>query len=95
MRVRAVRVSGELWQEICTQGWKAADDIGIVECVEGLPEGAKFVGLHYERWNGKDIVPTLVFLFEHPDFDNVPEGKKIPDIDIIFEKRPINEDLFL
>lgn len=80
MGKRAVRVSGELWQEICTVGWS-----GTSECVEGLPEGATFcnvaVSLLRELGEGAAQISTLAFIFEHPDWPEV-EGK-VPVVNVV------------
>lgn len=72
-----VRISLELFQQICTQGWKApADGMGL-ECVEGLPENARLVGSGYSA-AGRSIE----LLFESPDWpkagkDHGPEHLKV------------------
>ena len=85
MGKRAVQVSNQLWQEICTIGWRAGDR-SIVECVEGLPEGAVFYSAYFKS-NGEQPLhrPILVFVFEHPDWpghDEYQLGDNLPVIDV-------------
>lgn len=85
MKLRSVVISGPLWQDIFTEGW----EIGYGEtlrCTNGLPEGAKCTGVFYKEWQGIEATPSLVFVFEHPDFEDVKEGDPIPRLDIVFER---------
>ena len=78
MGKRAVEVSGELWQQICTAGWRAGDK-AIVECIEGLPEDAVFYDVEYR--GGFEV---LHFVFEHPDWPEVKPGRDIPVISVAY-----------
>jgi len=87
MGKRAIEISGELWQEWLTRGFS----IGFpdkIECTEGLPEGATFHAAFYRQWPGMSvsITPSLVFVFEHPDWPAQELGKVIPSIDVVFRK---------
>ena len=75
MGKKAVQVSGELWQEICTVGWSVgAPD--KVECIKGLPEGATFCEAFYEYPH------MFVFVFEHPDWPEIEPGEDMLIIEI-------------
>ncbi len=82
MGLVSVYISGELWQEIMTVGWKAGD----IECVEGLPEGAIWKSVSYIGPRGSDPMPVLVFVFEHPNLEEVAKGAAIPVIDIVHKR---------
>ena len=78
MGKRAVEVSGELWQQMCTVGWRAGDK-AIVECVDGLPEGATFYGVEYR--GGCEV---LHFVFEHPDWPTEDrDAAALPTISVV------------
>lgn len=61
MGKRAVEVSSQLWQQVCTVGWRAGDK-SVVECVKGLPEGATFRDVNVSDRG------VITFIFEHPDW---------------------------
>lgn len=82
MRIKAIRVSSGLWQASCMTGW----EIGGRKCLEGLPEGAVFVGAFYKQWDGRRATPDLIFTFMHPSFEDIPEGEPIPEIAIVWER---------
>jgi len=80
MGKKAVRVTGALWQDICTVGWR-----GTFECTEGLPEGAvfcfaSFLLVAYEP--GPAVV--VVVTFEHPDWPEIEPGEDVPTLDIVW-----------
>ncbi len=54
---------------------------GIITTVEGLPKDAKFVRDYYDHQSGQ-----LCFLFSHPSFNEVPEGRIIPIRKIVFRE---------
>lgn len=85
MGLVSVEISGELWQEIMTVGWKAGDG-RVIECIKGLPEGAIWRSVSYIGPRGSDPMPILVFTFEHPDFKELAKGASIPVIDIVHQK---------
>lgn len=96
MGTKQIHVSGELWQQICTVGWKAT-----LECTEGLPEGATFCGVSYIfpalplGQMGTPPPPlaeymkfsrhTVVFIFEHPDWPEIGPGEDVPVISVAHE----------
>lgn len=89
MGLASVHISGEFWQEIMTEGWSNIDDGAVVKCVKGLPEGAVCKSVFYRQWPAmSDFAPTpeLVFVFEHPDFDEVSPGDPIPPIRVVYRK---------
>lgn len=90
MGTRQIQVSGELWQQVCTVGWK-----GTFECTEGLPEGATFCGLSYKShffgslWHEAPHPKSpniIIFIFEHPDWPEIEPGEDAPIIDVVWEK---------
>lgn len=85
MRVRALCVSGKFWQQIATEGWEAGRD-HILGCTKGLPVGAVFRGAFYQQWRGNETTPDLVFVFEHPDFEDVPDGEEIPHQEVVYKR---------
>lgn len=88
-----LQISGQLWQEIFTKGWKAGNG-EIVECIEGLPEGAVCKSVFYKQWPAmSDLAPApdLIFVFEHNDFDEVKPGAPIPMMHIVHQRHYLNE----
>jgi hypothetical protein len=81
-RLKAVEVSGELFLEWITEGYKTGGPFYVTECLEGLPEGVSFVSVQYDVKYGLDPIPLLLFIFEHPDFDIVRPGDEIPRVAI-------------
>ena len=90
MGTKQIQVSGELWQEICTVGWRAT-----LECTNGLLEGATFCGMSYKSHFFEDALfreaphpespHILVFIFEHPDWPEIEIGEDAPVLDITWE----------
>lgn len=76
-RQKIVRVSLELLQATITSGWTLKND---VECIEGLPCGAKLL----RSWTDEGI---LYMVYSHPSFPAVDEGATIPDQPIQYSKR--------
>lgn len=89
MGKKAVRVTGALWQQICTVGWRMG---GLsrhgLECTEGLPEGATFCAASYEAIQYEEASPCLVLIltFEHPDWPEVEPGQDLPTIGVVWEE---------
>ena len=83
MGTKQIQVSGELWQEICTVGWRAT-----LECTEGLPEGATFCGASFEHVSSASELRRLILVlaFEHPDWPEVELGEDVPVIKIVHER---------
>lgn len=92
-RVKAVRISGVLWQEVFTTGYESGGREYITRCVKGLPEGAAFRNAFYKEWQGYESTPELIFIFEHPDFEKVLDGQPIPELVVEFEQFRI-ENIF-
>lgn len=80
-RLVAVRVSIPFWLELTTKGYKVGR-FGIVECTEGLPEGAELVNSWYDGEHN-----SVVFVFHHPSFVDVPEGGQCPFLVPIYDYR--------
>ena len=77
MGKRAIEVSGQLWQEMTTVGWRCGDR-SVVECIEGLPEDAVFYDVEY-----RGGFEALHFVFEHPDWPEREPGGDIPTLDVV------------
>lgn len=90
---RIISISGELFTEMATEGWQAGGPTGIVRCIEGLPEGARFVASSAERrW--APVEPGLFvvhLLYYHPDWPDVPPGEPYPRQPVTFERVEIDE----
>lgn len=87
MGKRIVRISGVLWQEMCTLGWSIGGSGYIIKCDAGLPEGARFCDAFYDPWSvGKEGVPMLTLIFEHPDWSELSPGERIPEIPVTWAK---------
>lgn len=91
MGKRAIEISGELWQEWLTVGWSIGHPDKI-ECIEGLPEGAKFCSAYYENRNGLGEMPILVLIFERPEWPELAEGAMVPTIRAEYGKFYREED---
>lgn len=86
MGKRAVQVSGALWQEMCTTGWRVgAPSQDGLECIEGLPEGAAF---HSAFYNPSPCLGThlLMLIFEHPNWPALIPGEEIPTVEIVWRQ---------
>ncbi len=83
---RAIGISLELWQQWSTLGYKSE----YIECIEGLPEDAKFVRAFFgHRYN-------LILIFEHPDWseDVLQTDQNIPMIPVTHQTRYKHDRLF-
>lgn len=80
MGTKQIQVSGELWQRVCTTGWR-----GTFECIEGLPEEAMFCFASFlpvAHEPGPAVV--VVLTFEHPDWPEVGPGEDAPVLNIVW-----------
>ena len=91
MGKRIVSISGELFTEMITEGWQAGGTGEVVRCIEGLPEGAKYLGIDaiddvvYQR----DAEPRLFIvrlLYEHPDWPDTPVGEPLENQRVTFQR---------
>ena len=77
----AIKMSVELFQEWITKGFRIGGDSDrAIECIKGLPEGAKFIAAKYLQ-NGWPI-GTLFLVFEHPSFPIIHAGGAIPRLEV-------------
>lgn len=53
------------------------------ECTKGLPIGAKFIGIYQDSSRC-----SLVFGYEHPDFEEIYEGAEAPLTEVEFRAFP-------
>ena len=74
-RCVVVLIVPTLIQMILTKGWRCGADGDIVECVEGLPDGARYVRGFYDAEKG-----LVGLVFEHESFKEVPWGGAMPEI---------------
>lgn len=79
MRIVKISVSNELLLNFVTTGWKSSDGF-IIECVSGLPEGAKIVNVY------RGYPDTVVFEVQHSDYEDIPEGTEPPFFTPVFRK---------
>lgn len=78
-RWRKVSMPPDLLISIMTEGWKVPGKSGeSIQCVKGLPEGAKFV--KYE-WG---ILNTLYLVVEHDSFEPLAERQRPPEHPVEF-----------
>lgn len=75
-RIQGVEVSRELWQDLTTKGWHT-DPKYVLVCREGLPEGAELVNSYYDGQRR-----SVIFIFHHESFDNVPCTAGVPIADV-------------
>lgn len=76
-----VPINGALFKQWLTEG-----ELIFVKCVEGLPPSASFVRSWYDL--GIDIVHLV---YEHPSFDEVPEGSVIPQMLLTYKELSFEE----
>lgn len=83
MGKRIVRVSGELFQMLLTEGtsYPNADGRGI-RITKGLPEGAKLIGMSNDLLFVSD---EWALKYEHPSWPDQPPGLAIPYLNIEVE----------
>ena len=79
-RYVAVEIASECLFQLLTQRFISDFDSSL-ECIEGLPPGAKFVRSFQDPWR---YPRTVVFVFEHDSFEIVPDGQMIPYKTIVF-----------
>ena len=77
-----IPVSHSLLKGQITEGYVTA-----AICKKGLPKGAVFVRSWYDVY--RDIVHLV---YEHPSFDEVPEGEPPPQFHIEFEGLDVNAE---
>lgn len=70
-RVVCVPVADEMLAQ-----WMTTDTVIHARCIDGLPEGARLVGLNRLEFFGYG--PAWQFVFEHESFAPVAEGASIP-----------------
>lgn len=85
MRVKALYVTYSLLADMFTVGWKGDG----VECVKGLPEGARLVQSY-----DMPEVGCAVLVFEHPDFEDVQPFELPPKLDVVHRKNYENVGVF-
>lgn len=77
-RLRRVGIMPEVMIEWMTTGWRASPT-EYVECVEGLPVGAKCIRFDY------DLVSDVAYmLVEHESFELVQHGEVIPKMHVTY-----------
>ena len=80
MKLASVRVSNELLLQMMTKGWKSV----FTECIEGLPEGVRFIDAYVEENSGD---PVVVLVVSHDSFEEIPLGHPVPWFgDITFQR---------
>ena len=69
---RIVRISGELFTEMITEGWQCGGHSEVVRCIKGLPAGAKYVGAGMLYEIGDRMAEPRHFavklFYDHPDW---------------------------
>lgn len=81
-RIVRATVSADLMAELMRVGWRIpAGNIQAIECIQGVPPDAKFVG---SMPSPADL--SVWFFFEHESFDVVPEGGVIPIVQIVHRR---------
>ena len=80
-RRKMVLISPELIQGMLTTGWSIGKD-RTIECTDGLPGGATFVGAHYDY-----IRQVIALVFEHPDWPEITPHSEPPIIMPTFQAR--------
>jgi hypothetical protein len=79
--LRKVIATGELVTGLLTDHARLAQR-GTIEVLDGLPEGARLVYAEVDREatiDKPDGQPSLVLIFEHPDWPDMPDGS-VPTI---------------
>lgn len=71
-RYRRVVIDFDFLTQILTTGWSIGD-AQTITCIDGLPEGAKFIHAIYDV-----LSDTENLVFEHESFEPIPQGQMIP-----------------
>lgn len=71
-RYRRVAISFDLLVQMLTTGWSIGD-AQTITCIDGLPEGAKFIRAIYDI-----LSDTESLVFEHESFEPIQQGQIIP-----------------
>jgi len=86
-RIRGVEASTHFWQHTATEGWHM-DPEYVTVCDIGLPEGAELIGSYHDG-NRR----TVVLVYHHESFDDVPIGADTPIRDVVYKQ--IRRDVWL
>lgn len=80
MGYRVVRVNGEIFDHLMTQGNRWPDCQGRTLVVDnGLPEGAKLVAMSIDLYF---LSNQIALRFSHPSWPDLPEGCATPELQI-------------
>lgn len=80
-RLARVPISFQVLIDMCAVGWKPN---GLLECIEGIPEGSVFIGSYSD-----DRTQCAYLIFSHPSFEIVPPGNSIPDVRVVHHIEPL------
>lgn len=83
MRLKRVKVTGEAIPGLFVKG-------RMHECVEGLPEDAKFLRAWFEPSND-----CFSLIFESESFEDVQVGCQVPEIQVAFTRHIIPKRLYI
>jgi len=90
MGQRIVRMSGEIFQQILTEGFTLPTRGGRrFRVTRGLPEGAKFVGMAHGLYFDTG---EWALKFEHPSWTDIPPDHVIPTLRIEFTEELMGAD---
>ncbi len=73
-RRKVVPISMHMFHTLFMQG-----NVIHAECIQGLPSDARFIGMAYEPLRN-----VYVLCFESEQWEPVPEGKTLPQLDVIY-----------
>jgi hypothetical protein len=76
MRLKTVTFSPVLFTQWVTQG----NVVPAVQCLSGVPEGSQFVRGFYDGYRN-----VFGAVYEHPAFDDVPDGQEIPEFTAVLQ----------
>ena len=94
MGQRIVRMTGELFQELLTEGRTFPDAAGkVLKVTKGLPEGARLVGLSHDRYF--TTYGQWALKFEHPSWPDGRPGDAIPELRVEFGVESPDPALFV
>ena len=85
-RLRRVGITSAVLIEWMTTGWRTNQN-EYVECIEGLPQGAKCIRMDY------DMVHDVAYLLvEHESFEPVHHGEVIPKMHVAYRSTRLKDN---
>lgn len=86
-RFKRVGVSVTMFAPMLREGYGTPRDDGrTVACLEGVPSDAVLVHVYVDPVHTQ---PRVYYVFEHPDWPEVPEGEYPPELMVSYQLRDL------